>query len=314
MEKIIVILGPTASGKTALSVALAQRFNGEIISADSMQIYKGMDIGTAKVKEEEKHGIRHHLIDIVEPNIEFSLADYLELADKTVKDILSRGKLPFIVGGTGLYISSFTDNIKLSDLKADPEYRYFLTEYANKNGPYALKSLLRSVDPESADRLYDNDVKRITRALEVFRNSGKTIGEFNRESRQEPRYEFLKIGLCCESRDYLYSRINDRVDSMIEQGLVEEAQNLFQSEMSRTASQAIGYRQLIEYFNGSISLDEAIESIKRESRRYAKRQLTWFKRDSEVIWHNIDTHNFEEILNSCTKHMVKFLKVCYNKE
>lgn len=309
MDKIVIIVGPTASGKTALSVELAKLFNGEIISADSMQIYRGMDIGTAKVTEEEKQGVVHHLIDIVDPSEEFSLADYLELAKKTAKDIISRGKIPFIVGGTGLYVSSFTDNIKLSPSKADPEYREFLNEYAKKNGTFALKQLLRPIDPESYEKLYDNDVKRISRALEIYRDSGKTVEEFNRESKQDPEYEFLKFGLCCEDREFLYSRINKRVDIMIEQGLLSEAKKIFESDRSGTARQAIGYRQLDGYFEGSMSLEDAVESIKQESRRYAKRQLTWFKRDKNIIWHNIDIKNSKEILNSCSKHMEKFLKV-----
>lgn len=309
MDKVIVIVGPTASGKTALSVELAKRFNGEIVSADSMQIYRGMNIGTAKVTEEEKQGIPHHLIDIADPSDEFSLADYLDLAKKTVKDIIARGKLPFIVGGTGLYVSSFTDNVKLGPTKADPEYRAFLNEFANKNGTWALKELLRSIDSESYSRLYENDVKRISRALEIYRSSGKTIYDFNKESKQEPEFEFLKFGLNCGDRDVLYSRINLRVDMMMEQGLLEEVENIFKSDRSGTARQAIGYRQFDSYFQGSISLEEAVELVKQESRRYAKRQITWFKRDQDIIWHYIDKKNYEEIMNSCVGHMVKFIKV-----
>lgn len=312
MEKIIVILGPTATGKTALSIELAKRFNGEIVSADSMQIYRGMDIGTSKATDEERNGIKHHLIDVVEPSEEFSLADYLKLSKAAVNNILSKGKIPFLVGGTGLYISSFTDNIKLSDSKTDPEYRSFLMNYAKKNGPLALKSILRSVDPESAEKLYDNDVKRVTRALEVYRYSGKTISDYNKESKMDPEFDFLKIGLCCENREFLYTRINNRVDAMMDQGLLEEAQKLFLLNRSNTAKQSIGYKQLDDYFNGMISLEEAVEMIKRETRRYAKRQITWFKRMPDVIWYDIESNNFEEILNSCIKHMEKFLKVCYN--
>ncbi len=309
MDKVVVIVGPTASGKTALSVELAKRFNGEIVSADSMQIYRGMDIGTAKVTEEEKQGIVHHLIDIIDPSEEFSLAEYLELAKKTVKDIISRGKTPVIAGGTGLYVTSFTDNVKLSPTKADPEYRAFLTEYAKLNGTRALHELLRPIDNESYLRLFDNDVKRISRALEIYRSSGKTIAEFNKESKQDPEFEFLKFGLNCEDRDFLYSRINRRVDIMLEQGLLDEVKRIFEQDRSGTARQAIGYRQFEDYFEGKITLDQAVEIVKQESRRYAKRQLTWFKRDKDIIWHNIDENNSEEILNSCVKHMEKFLKV-----
>jgi tRNA dimethylallyltransferase len=313
VEKIIVIVGPTASGKTSLSVELALRFNGEIVSADSMQVYRGMDIGTAKVTKSEKKGIKHHLIDIIDPSEEFSLADYLDLINVAVKDILSRNKLPIIVGGTGLYISSFTDNIKLSPSKADNEYRSFLKNYADINGSFELKRLLRAIDLESYEKLKDNDVKRISRALEIYRSEGKTVEEFNRASKQQPQYEFLKLGLTSIDREYLYSRINNRVDIMMQQGFLDEVRSLNNNKLSSTAAQAIGYRQLNNYLAGKISLDEAIEQIKQESRRYAKRQITWFKRDKSIIWHNIDTNNFEEILNSCIKHMEIFLKMCYNK-
>lgn len=309
MNKIVVIVGPTASGKTSLSVELAKKFNGEIISADSMQVYRGMDIGTAKVTNEEKQGITHHLIDILDPSEEFSLADYLDHVKKAVNDILSRGKTPFLVGGTGLYVSSFTDNIKLSPSKADPEYRAFLNDFAGKNGTWALKELLRPVDPESYAKLFDNDVKRISRALEIYRDTGKTVEEYNKESRQDPEFEFLKFGLTCANRDFLYERINNRVDIMMEQGLLDEVKRISSLNRSGTACQAIGYRQFDDYFKGNISLEQAIELVKQESRRYAKRQLTWFKRDKDIIWHNIDENNSEEIMNSCSKHMEKFLKV-----
>jgi tRNA dimethylallyltransferase len=312
LNKVVVVLGPTASGKSALGVELALRFNGEIVSADSMQVYKNMNIGTAKINDQEKKGIRHHLIDIVDPSEDFSLADYLDLANDTVKDIVSRNKLPIIVGGTGLYISSFTDNIKLSPSKADNEYRAFLDDFALKNSPYELKQLLRSVDEQSYFRLNENDIKRISRALEIYRAEGKTVNEFNQISKQKPEYDFIKFGLNAANRDFLYTRINKRVDMMIDQGFLSEAMSLSSCDISSTASQAIGYRQLFEYLNGSLTLYDAVEQIKQESRRYAKRQITWFKRDKSIIWHNIDTNNFEEILNSCSKHMEKFLKVCYN--
>ena len=309
VDKVIVILGPTATGKTSLSVELALRFNGEIVSADSMQIYRGMDLGTAKSYEEEKKAVKHHLIDIVDSSVNFSLADYLDHANQVVRDIISRGKLPIIVGGTGLYISSFTDNLKLSPSGADPEYRIFLKDYYLKYGPKELKALLRSVDSESFIKLYDNDFKRIARALETYRNSGKTIEQHNRESKQEPAFDFIKFGLSAENREFLYSRINNRVDRMMENGFLDEAKMLYGKNISETASQAIGYRQLFDYLNGLVSLEDAVNSIKLESRRYAKRQLSWFRRDKSIIWHNIDTNNSEEILNSCSKHIDIFLKM-----
>ena len=222
MDKVLVILGPTATGKSKLSVEIAKRFNGEIISADSMQIYKGMNIGTAKITDAEMQGIPHHMIDIVEPTCEFSLADFLDISKKTIRDIISRNKLPIVVGGTGLYISSLTENIKLSPAKADSEYRSFLKKYADLYGPGELKALLRSVDIESFEKLNDNDVKRISRALEIYRSEGKTVEEFNKESKQEPEFDFLKIGLTALDRDYLYSRINRRVDEMLRQGFLDE--------------------------------------------------------------------------------------------
>jgi len=309
MNKIIVILGPTASGKTALSTKLANIFNGEIISADSMQIYRKMNIGTAKVTEEEKNGIKHHLIDIINPSDEFSLAEYIELAQNATEEIIGKGKLPFIVGGTGLYISSFTENINLTTSTVSPEYRDFLNDFAGRHGGNILRKLLKQIDKESFDKLHDADIKRITRALEIYRDSGKTKAENNILSKKTQKYSFCKIGLNYENREKLYQKIDERVDKMMESGLLEEIHSLDINTLSLTASQAIGYKQFFEYLHNERSLEDTIRLIKQESRNYAKRQITWFKREKDVQWYNIDTESSENIYNSCVNYIENFLKI-----
>ncbi len=296
-KKALVICGPTGVGKTALSVSLAKRINGEILSADSMQIYKGMDIGTAKVTPEEKADIPHHLIDIKSPDETYSLSDYLADVNAIARDVSVRGKLPIIVGGTGLYISSFVDNITLmEEAEIDLGYREELKEYALKNGNAALKELLKEIDPESYERLAENDTKRIIRALEVYRATGKTIGEQNALSKSVPSdYDFTIIGLTCKDRAILYDRINNRVDRMITDGLIHEVKALNLDSCSNTARQAIGYKQINSYLKGECALNDALENIKMESRRYAKRQLTWFRRDKRIIWFNTDEEPIAQI-------------------
>ena len=307
-SKVIVIVGPTACGKTSLSVALAKKFDGEIISADSMQIYRGMDIGTAKVTPEQMEGVPHHMIDVVDPQQDFSLADYLRLARECAEKIISRGKLPFLVGGTGLYVSSFTENVSLSEESPDPEYREYLNSVARENGGAAVKKLLEEIDPESYASLNDNDIKRIIRALEVYRATGKTIGQLNRESKSESPYEFLKFGLSFADRQLLYGSINDRVDEMFDRGLVGEISGLGFGSLSRTARQAIGYKQFEPYLNGETDIDSVKEQIKKDSRHYAKRQLTWFRRDKDIIWMNNDEISHEEMLKKCEQIISKFIK------
>ena len=282
-NKVVAVVGPTASGKSALAIDIAKKYGGEVVSADSMQIYRGMDIGTAKITDTE--GIPHHLIDIVDPSDTYTLSDYLSDADKAVKDILSRGKLPIMAGGTGLYISSFIDNIQLTEAETDEEYREYLKNFARENGAEKLHSLLADIDPESYKTLHVNDEKRVIRALEFFHTTGKTITEHNAESRSIPSpYDFFIIGITFRDRQKLYDRIDRRVDMMIEDGFVEEVKRLDFESLSKTARQAIGYRQIFAYLDGIITLDDAVEDIKRESRRYAKRQLTWFRRDSRINW------------------------------
>ncbi len=301
-KRIVVICGPTGVGKTALSLRLAKKCNGEIISSDSMQIYRGMDIGTAKATKEEQEQIPHHLIDIKDPTESYSLSDYLADANIVAKGITERGKVPFMVGGTGLYISSFVDNIKLVETaNQDQEYRDKLKQYAQEQGNAALKELLRNVDPESYEKLSANDTKRIIRALEIYKTTGMTIGEQNKLSRSEPsEYDFIIIGLTCRNRDVLYDRINTRVDRMIEEGFIDEVRNLDLDHCGNTAKQAIGYKQIHSYLKGESTLEDAVENIKMESRRYAKRQLTWFRKDERINWEYTDECGIDEISEKFT--------------
>ncbi len=307
-NKIVVIVGPTACGKTALSVELAKCFGGEIISADSMQIYRGMDIGTAKIRPEEMRGVPHYMIDIIEPSQEFCLADFLSLARKKADDILSRGKIPFLVGGTGLYVSSFIDNVHLTEESPDPEYREYLNSVASEKGGAAVKEMLKDIDPESYEKLDENNIKRIVRALEVYKATGRTIGENNRMSKSASPYEFCEIGLNFADRQKLYDRIDARVDKMFEDGLLHEVERLSLDTLSATARQAIGYKQFLGYLSGDKTLDEVKEDIKRESRRYAKRQITWFKRDNNIVWFNSDETGFDEMVKICKENITNFAK------
>jgi len=303
---VVVIVGPTASGKTKLAIALAQRFQGEIVSADSMQIYRKMNIGTAKPTETERCGIPHHMMDFLEPDQEYTLKQYLEDANACVADILQRGKLPILVGGTGLYVTSFMNNLALDDEPADGAVRAALEEEFDLLGGEAMLERFRQIDPEAAGKLHPRDRKRILRGLEVFLNTGITPTEQNRKAMSaESPYRFLCIGLTAENRDFLYERINLRVDQMMEDGLLEEVRALRQSGCSRTARQAIGYRQFEAYFSGEATLEDVVEKIKKESRNYAKRQLTWFRRDPSIHWHCVDREEFDNILNFCVERMVK---------
>lgn len=288
MNKIIVVCGPTASGKTALAVELAKIYNGEVISADSMQIYTDMDIASAKPTIEERQGIPHHLIGFLDPSESFSVADYVGLCDECVKDILSRGKTPIICGGTGLYISSFVDNLSFDDSGQDFAFREEMRRFAEENGNTALLAKLREIDPETAETLHENNVGRIIRALEVFHTTGHTISQAKEMSRQTPSpYEFVMIALDFEDRALLHERINRRVDDMVSRGLVEEACHCFEQTNRPTAAQAIGCKELYPYFRGERPLEECIEELKLRTRQYAKRQMTWFRRDKRILRLNI---------------------------
>ena len=312
--KTFSILGPTASGKTGLAIELAKRLDGEIISCDSMQLYRGMDIGTAKASIEEQNGIPHHLIDIIEPNEDYSLERFLSDCQNSVDDVLSRGKLPVIAGGTGLYISSFVNNIKLSEAKVDTEYRSMLENLASSQGNLTLKQLLFNIDRESYNRLNINDRKRLIRALEVYRVTGCQISGSSNTSEKSGKYNFIIFGLNYKNRELLYDRINKRVDNMLQDGLLDEAKGLFEQELSATARQAIGYKELFDYFDGSKSLDSAIDYLKQASRNYAKRQITWFKKDENITWYHLDEKKYEEIMKLTVNSIVKIANVCYNKE
>ncbi|MDE7361818.1 MAG: tRNA (adenosine(37)-N6)-dimethylallyltransferase MiaA [Oscillospiraceae bacterium] len=307
MNKIIVVCGPTASGKTALAVELAKRYDGEVISADSMQIYTDMDVASAKATPEEQQGIPHHLLGFLEPTESFSVADYVKLCDECVRDILTRGKTPIICGGTGLYISSFVDNLTFDDSEQDFAFREEMRRFAEENGNAALLEKLRGVDPETAGTLHENNVGRIIRALEVYKTTGHTISQAKAMSRQTPSpYEFIMLTIDFEDREQLRERINRRVDIMLEHGLVEEARRCFEQPDRPTAAQAIGCKELYPYFRGERTLEDCVEELKLRTRQYAKRQMTWFRRD-ERIQHIIVGKNdkFEDIVKKASEIIEK---------
>lgn len=290
MKKLLVIVGSTASGKTSLSIELAKTYNGEIVSADSMQIYRGMNIATAKPDEKEMQGIKHHLIDFLDISETYSVGKFVNDAKAAVDEIINDSKLPILCGGTGLYIDSFLNGIDFVDNSADLELRAELNKLADEKGiDYLLKKLIE-IDPASYMRLYEGrNQKRIVRAIEFYKTTGVTITEQIEKSKNvDSEYQYLIFGLKAKDRQYLYDRIIKRVDIMIENGLVKEAEDMLKSDMSETASKAIGYKQLKPYFNNEATLEECIDRIKLETRHYAKRQLTWFKRNSSIIWLNID--------------------------
>ena len=279
-KDVIVICGPTASGKTKLGIELARKLNGEIISADSMQIYKEMDIGTAKPTLEERKMAVHHLVDFVSPDQRYSVADFKKDAVKTIEDIISRNKTPIIVGGTGLYINSLIYNIDFKEEKTDLEYRKSLEEKSIQE----LYEKALKIDPEALRKISENDRKRITRILEIYHTTGKTKTELEIESRKEVPYNY-HIFVLSMDREILYDRINRRVDMMLEQGLIEEVQRVTREYDSfPTAMQGLGYKEVVEYLENKLTKEEMIEKIKQESRRYAKRQLTWFRAYKQAVW------------------------------
>lgn len=289
-KRIIAVVGPTASGKSGLAVELAKILDGEIISCDSMQVYRGMDIGTAKVTKAEMQGITHHLIDVCEPTEDFSCAQYCELAKKAIEDIQGRGKRVIFCGGTGLYLDSVIGLSCFSEAGIDEAFRAEMS----KKSPDVLHQMLFEIDPESAAAIHKNNVKRVIRALEIYHLTGKTKSECDRRSMElsQPPYESIRIGLNLRDRQTLYGKINERVDIMMRAGLIDEVKRLdCPAFRSSTASDGIGYKEILNYFDGWGTLYEAIEQIKKNSRNYAKRQLTWFKRNQAVNW--IFTDDFE---------------------
>lgn len=279
--KTISILGPTASGKTGIAIELAKLLDGEVVSCDSMQIYRGMNIGTATPSTEEMNGIKHHMLDIIEPEMEFSAADYARAASSVIYDINSRGKLPILCGGTGMYYDSLMKITSFSEGVQDNELREQLYSYAREYGNEALHNRLQIIDPEAAESIHPNNVKRVVRAIEVYETTGKTKTETDREQISgETRYDDTAVILDYNDRGILYDRINRRVDAMIEDGLVNEVKDLIREgrNISRTASQAIGYKEIIPYIKGEISLSDAAEQLKLATRHYAKRQIIWFRK------------------------------------
>lgn len=306
--KVLAVVGPTASGKTRLGVELALKYGGEVISADSMQIYKGMDIASAKPTIEEMCGVPHHLIGFLDRGITFSAADYVKLANEKIAEVLSRGRLPIIVGGTGLYVDSLLNNVKFSEAKSDDQYRAELYDIAETQGAAVLYEKLVQADPAAAETIHMNNLVRVVRALEVIHVTGRKFSDLKAESRlEESPYSSLMIGLNTVDRAHLYDRINMRVDEMLAAGLIEEAQELWQEGEMKTAANAIGYKELIPYFEGAMSLEDCIDKIKQETRRYAKRQLTWFRRNDRIYWIMIDDFGKKyEILEKCEKAIANF--------
>lgn len=305
-SKILAIVGPTAGGKTALSVALAKRAGGEVISCDSMQIYRGMDIGTAKPTEEEMRGVPHHLLDIAAPEEAFSVCDYVSAATAAADDILSRGKLPVFCGGTGLYLDAFLRGGVADSPAGDPALRAALAEGASADGGAALFEELRRCDPESAAAIHPNNLRRVIRAVEIYRLTGVPKSEWDRRSRTlPPRYDAVVLGLCYHDRALLRARISARVDEMLAAGLAEETRRLWEAgvfEKSPTAASAIGYKELLPYLRGECTLAAAAETLKTATAQYAKRQMTWFAAKDYVTWIPADeagkVRKFEEIVNN----------------
>lgn len=291
--RVIAVGGPTASGKTALSVGLAKAFGGEIINADSMQIYKNLDVGTAKPSIEERQGIPHYLLDFLPPETPYSVADFTAAADPLIQEITARGKLPLVVGGTGLYITSLLNGTAFAPEKTDPAIRARLQERAEAEGGAALYAELQSIDPDYAAQVHPNNLPRVIRALELYTATGRRMSEERVNARPaEPPYRSLCLCLTCRDRAVLYDRIERRVNLMVENGVLAEAKQVYDHrDTYRTAAQAIGYKEFFPYFEGTGSLDECTARLKQATRNYAKRQLTWFRRQNDAVWLYIDEEN-----------------------
>ena len=288
--KVVVICGPTASGKTALSIELAKKINGEIISCDSMQIYKDMNVGTAKPTKEEMQGIKHYLVDYVLPTKRYSVANYKRDAEKSIKKILEKGKVPIIVGGTGLYVDSLIYNIEYPEIKFDEQYRKKLEKEVEEKGLENLYKEAKKIDPIAVEKISKTDKKRLLRILEIYHATGKTKTEQEIISRRnEPKYDYKVYALLWD-REKLYDRINLRVDLMIKQGLIEEVKSILEKYNTfPTAMQGLGYKEVVQYLNGELTKEEMIEKVKQETRRYAKRQMTWFRKNKQTVW--LDAEN-----------------------
>lgn len=305
---LIILTGPTAVGKTKASIGLAKAINGEIISADSMQVYKGMDIGSAKIRLEEMEGVPHHLVDVLEPDEEFHVVRFQKMAKHAMEEIYAKGKIPILVGGTGFYIQAVLYDIDFTENEGDVSYRKQLEDFAKEQGAEALHEKLQAVDPKAAEEIHAHNVKRVIRALEYFRQTGQPISAHNEEQRQnESPYEQAYFVLN-DDRQNLYKRINLRVDQMVEEGLLDEVRALRDKGYTRNlvSMQGLGYKEVLAYLDGECTLEEAVEIIKRDTRHFAKRQITWFKREKDVIW--LDKEKFEYNEEKILEEMLRILE------
>lgn len=293
---LIVLTGPTAVGKTSLSISLAKAVNGEIISADSMQVYKKMDIGSAKIRSEEMQGIPHYLVDVLEPEEEFHIVKFQQMAKKAMEDIYSRGKIPILVGGTGFYIQAVTKDIDFTEAQQENDYRKELEALAEEKGGEHLHEMLRKVDPVSADAIHAHNVKRVIRALEFYNQNGSPISAHNEEQKQHESPYNLAYFVLNMPRELLYERIDLRVDQMMKEGLLEEVSRLKEEGCHRgmVSMQGLGYKEILAYLDGEYPLEEAVRVLKRDTRHFAKRQLTWFRREQELTWVNKDQFSYQE--------------------
>ena len=310
-KPLVVLTGPTAVGKTKLSISLAKALNGEIISADSMQVYKYMDIGSAKITEKEMDGVPHHLINVLSPFEEFHIVRFQELAKKAMEDIYNRGKTPVFVGGTGFYIQAITKDIDFTEGEEDKQYREELSRLAAEKGNEFLHEMLQEVDKKSAEEIHANNVKRVIRALEFYKENGFPISQHNEEQKQNETPYNLAYFVLNAPRELLYERIDRRVDEMMESGLVEEVQKLKDMGCHRemTSMQGLGYKEILSFMDGEVPLNEAVRILKRDTRHFAKRQLTWFRRESDVIWVDKDKFAFED-----EKILEYMLSVCRERK
>ena len=307
-KPLIVLTGPTAVGKTSLSISLAKAVNGEIISADSMQVYKGMDIGSAKIRKEEMQGVTHYLVDILEPEEEFHIVKFQELAKAALEEIYAKGKIPILVGGTGFYIQAVTRDIDFTQAEQETSYREELEQFAKEKGAEYLHEKLREVDSKSAENIHANNVKRVIRALEFYHQNGTPISEHNEEQKQQTSPYNLAYFVLTAPREILYERIDRRVDQMMEEGLLEEVKSLRERGCHRgmVSMQGLGYKEVLAYLEGEYPLEEAVRILKRDTRHFAKRQLTWFRREQDVIW--VDKEQFHWNEAEILEYMMSVLK------
>ena len=307
-KPLIVLTGPTAVGKTSLSISLAKAVNGEIISADSMQVYKGMDIGSAKIRKEEMQGVTHYLVDILEPEEEFHIVKFQELAKAALEEIYAKGKIPILVGGTGFYIQAVTRDIDFTQAEQETSYREELEQFAKEKGAEYLHEKLREVDSKSAENIHANNDKRVIRALEFYHQNGTPISEHNEEQKQQTSPYNLAYFVLTAPREILYERIDRRVDQMMEEGLLEEVKSLRERGCHRgmVSMQGLGYKEILAYLEGEYPLEEAVRILKRDTRHFAKRQLTWFRREQDVIW--VDKEQFHWNEAEILEYMMSVLK------